>query len=174
MCQNTSLWLSEDESLPRWKVVLISMKKKKRTNRVVQLLMEMMSANDGKAGSANWECVKPCAVQLSNFTVTTLQKGKEHLLWAKTALLALPKETTLLLMIPSANELLSFPLWTFRCSSNILIKSKLSSGVTNPKTNHKTNYNNQFIYYDSAYTVCVTQLCYVHSGNSSLFSGQKN
>lgn len=41
--------------------------------------MEMMSANDGKAGNANWEAVKPCAVQLSNVSVIILQKGKEHL-----------------------------------------------------------------------------------------------
>lgn len=69
--------------------------------------MEMMSANDGKAGNANWEAVKPCAVQLSNVSVIILQKGKEHLqfimLWAKTVLSALPKETTFLLMMQSAN-----------------------------------------------------------------------
>lgn len=54
-------------------------KEEKKTNGVVLLLMEMMSTNDRKAGIANREAVEPRAVQLSNLTVITLQKGKEHL-----------------------------------------------------------------------------------------------
>lgn len=34
--------------------------------------MEMMSANDVKAGNANWEAVKSFAVQLSNLPVIRL------------------------------------------------------------------------------------------------------
>lgn len=54
-------------------------KEEKNTNGVVLLLMEMMSTNDRKARIANREAVEPRAVQLSNLTVITLQKGKEHL-----------------------------------------------------------------------------------------------